>query len=93
MSEIVVDVLYIKMMEKMIRRKLTEEEMDKIRYGESLFIQKPNGVWMSFSVPLHRHPYDLMPKDNDPRPVHSFNMDKGSIFDLVKLVSPGHCDA
>lgn len=61
MSTIVIDVLYVKMIERTIGRKLDELDIECIYFGEPIFVQKKNGVYMSFIVPLYRFPHDLIP--------------------------------
>jgi hypothetical protein len=87
MSTYVVDVLYIKMIEKTIHRKLNAEEMEAISFGEPIFVQNRHGTWMSFRVPFHSFPYDLMPKDTDARAIEE-KSENGNIFDFAFTVGP-----
>jgi hypothetical protein len=56
----VIDVLFIKQIEKEIGRKLDEIELDQARYGETIFVQTKRGTYFSFVVPLLEMPRDLM---------------------------------
>ncbi len=51
------DMLYVKSVERTLRRPLTEEEMD----GQPFMARLPNGNHLSFCVPLLQMPWDLMP--------------------------------
>jgi hypothetical protein len=91
---IVIDWLFIKTIQKTIRRELTPEEMEIVREGEPLWVQKPNGVWMSYRVPHYRLPYDLTTTPVDPRAIEE-KAESASIFDYafnvgtIKKVSNG----
>lgn len=87
MSDTVVDVLYVKMIEKTIRRKLDEDELDAIRFGEPIFVRDYRGTWMSFRVPLYKFPHDVMPKDTDAQAIED-RTKSANIFEFAFTVGP-----
>jgi hypothetical protein len=56
------DVLYIKTLERALRRPLTEDELD----GDPFMAQFPDGHYEVCCVPYLVFPYDLMSKPLDP---------------------------
>jgi hypothetical protein len=83
MSSIVLDVLYVKMIEKTILRKLDEDEIEALRFGEPIFVQDFRGTWMSFRAPLYNLPYDLMPKDTDARAIIIKDIKKTKFYNVL----------
>jgi hypothetical protein len=67
MHSFVFDYLYIRSMERNLKRKLTEEELEQVQFGEILFVQTPDHFWLSFVVPFYKFPQDLVSKAVDLR--------------------------
>jgi hypothetical protein len=88
MSSIVIDVLYVKMIERLIKRKLDALDLECVYFGEPIFFQRPSGELMTFVVPLYRLPNDLMSKDLDVRVLLQEAYDNASFFDHVFEVDP-----
>ena len=65
MSSIVIDVLYIKKIERTIGRKLDAEELERIRFGEPIHVEAKNGFFLRYDVPTYRMPHDLSPESID----------------------------
>jgi hypothetical protein len=65
MSPRVLDVLLVKKIEREIKRKLDPEELEALRFGETIYHQKANGVILTFTVPTYTFPQDLMVKEAD----------------------------
>lgn len=57
----IMDVLYIKAVEKRLGRRLSEEEMD----GQPSMIYFPGGHYEKIQVPYLRFPYELMSQPED----------------------------
>ena len=87
MSTMVLDVLYVKMIEKTIRRQLNNEDMSTLRDGEPIFVRDYRGMWMSFRAPSYRFPYDVMPKDTDARAI-SEQSGNGDVFEYAFTNGP-----
>lgn len=60
MSDIVIDVLLIKHIEKVIERPLTPDELEEARSGEYLIVALPNKKLDSYQVDRYRFPHDVM---------------------------------
>lgn len=65
MSTVVIDVLYIKKIERIAGRKLTEEELERVRFNEPICVETPNGSFIKWNVPTYLLPEDLSPESID----------------------------
>lgn len=60
MSEVVIDVLCVKDIERIIKRPLTPLEIEEIRYCDWFIVDKSDRTMASFKVDKFRFPYDVM---------------------------------
>lgn len=88
MSSIVIDVLYVKMIERLIKRKLDAMDLECVYFGEPIFFQKQTGELMTFVVPLYRMPNDLMSKELDIRVLLQQAYDNANFFESVFDADP-----
>lgn len=85
MKDFVIDFLYIRTVEKQLKRRLTSDELEQVSAGEIIFVQLPDTSWFSFVVPTYIFPNDLTTQPVDPRTLYLKTRDK-NLFEYVDEV-------
>lgn len=85
MKDFIIDFLYIRTIERQLKRGLTPDELDQATAGEIVFVQLPDNNWFSFVVPHYAFPHDLTTQPIDPRTLYLKTRDK-NLFEYVDEV-------